>query len=266
MRRLPRSASAAPWVAASLLLSTSGCVSDVTPNQAADLGAYGTPTAGSADAQPAATLPTALAVARVATPPHGGASLHVVGLRDVERAVDVDRLRKLPWVAGVAPLAPPLISSHNSSPIELRAAARSVHADLLLLYTIGTDTNTDDVAPPVGLVTLGLFPTRVASTTSTASAVLLDSATGYVYATVESTADADQLANGWTTDEAREDAKARSERRAFAGLVSEVERVWPMVIHNRPHARAGGNLPPPTGWVEVRPETPSGPTNATPGS
>ncbi len=269
MSRMDRgmwAAGSVPFGAAALVF-VGGCVSHV-PNQGVDMSALGVSGLVGADAAPSATLPTALAVARVESPPFGGASMRVVGIRDVERAEDVDRLRKLAWVTGVAPLAPPLIAGHAASAIELRAAARSVHADVLLIYTIGTNTNTDDVAPPIGLVTLGLFPTRVASTKSTASGVLLDTGTGYVYATFESSASADQLANGWTSDEAREDATARSERRAFAGLVAEVERLWPAVMQNRPHARAWSVVPspPPSDWAEVSPGMPSGPVYATPGS
>lgn len=55
------------------------------------------------------------------------------------------------------------------------------------VYTFDTSFFDDDLSKPLTIISLGLSPTRKLSVTTTASALLLDTRTGYVYSTYEST-------------------------------------------------------------------------------
>jgi hypothetical protein len=132
-------------------------------------------------------------------------------------------------VAGVAWLNRLLVPANLTDDRELRAAA-GLRADLLLVYTFDTRFEGESFATPLAIVTLGIFPTRVESVKTTASAILIDTRTGFVHATAEGNGDAGQLANLWTSKNAMDDARKRSERRAFEALVTGFEKAWPGVL------------------------------------
>ena len=99
---------------------------------------------------------------------------------------------------------------------DIPVAAASLRADLLLIYTFDTQFSSDNYGGPLMVVSLGLLPTKVESVKTTASAVLLDTRTGYVHATAEGSGDAGQLANAWTSSDA-----------PLPGMGSRpAERVW----------------------------------------
>lgn len=219
-----------------------------------------------------AQLPTPLAVARVQSPGYhsyssrgwGHGRYSVVTTRDIEIDEDFDRLAALQKVERVAPISRLLLSDHLTSDRDLRAAAASVGADLLLVYTVDTTFTTEDGFAPLTVFSLGLFPTKTARVDSTASAVLLDTRSGHVYAAAEGAADTSQLANAWTSRAAVEQSRRRAERRAFEKMLDEFERGWPAIatrIENAPPPQAlqaplSGNW---RFWPESL-STPPGPT------
>ena len=190
----------------SILLS--GCASYTTPGAAADFSKLGlTPDAKAAltdksvqailDKRPLVTFPAAIAVARVQAPdynsytynryrplnpPAGAYSL--ITIRDVETDDDFNAIAKLPQVTGVAGIKRILLDRPLNNDEALRTAAAKLHANLLLFYTFDTAFHTDTYVPPLGLITLGLFPNEKAQVTTTASAVLMDVNNGYIYAVV----------------------------------------------------------------------------------
>jgi hypothetical protein len=97
----------------------------------------------------------------------------------------------------------------------------------------------------VSFVSLGLFPTQIENVKSTASAVVLDTRTGFVHAVAEGTGDAGQLANFWTSKYAADDARLRAEGRAFRGMVASLAKEWPAVL--AANAVRGAGSPPDTG-------------------
>ncbi len=222
-----------------------GCASYTTPGAPADFTALGVvaPPAGvSTDfsieerlaRKPAAAFPAHIAVARVqgagyrsmTVDSYGYGQVGVVTTRDVEKDEQVARIAALPGIAGLAPVNRLLLPGRIDSELDLRRVAASVQADMLLLYTFDTRFNTGTTIPALGVVTLGLFPNKEARVTSTASAVLLDTRTGYVYGVCEATAQTEQLANAWSTKDAVDQARRRAETRAFDSLVGEFEKVW----------------------------------------
>jgi hypothetical protein len=93
---------------------------------------------------PLAELPTAIAVVRVESSsscsPHAGpesATFRVITTRDVEKPELLAKLDKLPMAKGIAPLTS-IMLPENPSETDLRRAAATLHADMLLIYTLQT--------------------------------------------------------------------------------------------------------------------------------
>ena len=184
--------------------------------------------------QPSAPRPVHLAIARVQEPhyrsystrSHGRGRYSVVTVRDVEQEQDFERLANLPDVAQVVPLNRLLLSDQLESDRELRQAAAALHADMILIYTFDTDFSSDDFLRPLTVITLGLSPNKWVRVSTTASAVLLDVRTGYVYGACESTARRKQLASAWTSRDAVDHSRRKTEREAFEQLLGGFEEMW----------------------------------------
>jgi hypothetical protein len=243
-----------------VLAGLGGCQSYTTPGGPADFRALGlTPEAKAAltdasvqrllEKKPLVTFPAAMAVARVQAQDYSSYSaarrggpemLHntysVVTVRDVEKEEDFAALSKLPQLAGVAGIKRILLENTLNSDLELRNAAAKLHCNLLLCYTFDTTFTTETHVAPLGLITLGMFPNKDARVTCTASAVLMDVNNGYVYAVMETTAHNNQLANAWSSSEAIDQVRRKTERQAFEDLVAAFKSEWPTVVttYNRP--------------------------------
>jgi hypothetical protein len=190
------------------------------------------------DKKPLAGFPASIAIARVEDPnyhsvtatSYGSGNYTVVTTRDVEKTEQLDRILKLPMVLGIAPINQLLLTSNLQSDRELREAAASLHADFLLIYTFDTTFYVRDFAKPLSIITLGLSPNENASVVTTASAVLMDTRDGYIYGVDETTARTNQIASAWTSDDAVDDARLRTEAKAFDQLVGEFEKTWKGVV------------------------------------
>ena len=232
-----------------LVVTLGGCGHSryVAPGRAADMSVFG------GDARHALTdagirqvlerpvlarLPTTLAVARVQEAGYtsfqargwGEGRYSVVPTRDVESDEALQLLGGLEGVGGAVRVGRLLLPERLGSDRELRAAAASLGADLLLVYTFDTTFHTEDGFAPLTVVSLGLFPTKTARVSSTASAVVVDTRSGHVYAACEATEDTTQLANAWTSSTAVDQSRRRAEQRAWEGLLGEVERGWAGVV------------------------------------
>lgn len=231
-------------------LTIGGCATYSTPGGPADMRVFGGDAAirrgltdpgiqAALNKQPLAIFPAAMAISQVQAPgylswsgsSYGGGVYSVVTTRRPTDDARLDRITKLPMLTGVAPISRILLPTTLTSDKELRQAAASLHADLLLIYTFDTAFRTEDFASPLTLVSLGLFPTKNARVTTTASAVLLDTRNGYVYGSAESSSKPQtQLANAWTSKDAVDDARLRAEAEALDGLVDEFEKLWGKVL------------------------------------
>jgi hypothetical protein len=188
--------------------------------------------------KPLAQFPASIAVARVESSGYRSYTVHksygegaysVVTQRDVETDADFDRLSKLPNIRGIVPVSRLLLPADLKTDEPLRLAAARAGADMLLIYTLDTSFRDEDNARPLSVITLGLSPNQVVKLSTTASALLLDTRNGYVYGAAEATESADQLTNAWQSSEAADQARLRSEKKAFQKLVGELEKTWTQV-------------------------------------
>jgi hypothetical protein len=230
-----------------LVLLLTGCATYRVPGGAADFRALGITADEQAEMtedsiarqlakRPAASFPTSIAAVRVqargyrsyTTQGYDYGRYSVVGVREVETEEGLSTLSNLPMVRTVIPLNRLVIHGIEKEE-DLRQAAARVQADMTLIYTFDTKFGVESTIPALGVITLGLFPNDEARVTSTASAALIDTRTGFIYALAEATADTRQIANAWTSKDAVDQSRRRAEREAFEGLVSELTKAWKQV-------------------------------------
>ena len=230
------------------VLALGGCASSyIVPGKRADFQAF-TPAPGQADsfaAKPTAPFPATLAFVRVQSPDYGrgrdapaAASLNrysVITTREVEEDAQIERLGHLPQIAGVTGLSRMLLPSDLQGDKQLRDVAARLQADLVLVYTFDTEFFEADMSVPLTVVTLGFSPTRKVSVSTTVSALLMDTRTGYIYSTYESTKKDVTHATSWGSNEAANETRRDNEREAFRQLVDEVGKSWPKLLDRYAH-------------------------------
>ncbi len=222
-----------------------GCASYVTPGGRADFAAIANTDSElqeSFSARPAARLPAGVALARVQAPRYSNAWLRenggvwgtgrysVVTVREIEDEADLARLAQLPQLHGPIGLSTMLLPERLDSELPLRQAAARLQADMLVLYTLDTTFRERDKAAALTTISLGLSPTRRITAYVTASALLLDTRTGYIYAAFEATEKRELASNVWESRKNADTARREAEKAAFKKLVGEFENTWPQVI------------------------------------
>jgi hypothetical protein len=249
----PFSRLAALAASGALAIGVVGCASYAAPGGPADLAVMGVKPQLAADRaaqtdtslqerfdrKPLAKFPAAVAVVRVQAPGYrsrtaasfGDGAYSVVTTRDVEKDEQFERLAKLDMINGVAPINRLLLPGRTlHSDAELRQAAATLQADMLLIYTLDTSFYVRDMAKPVSIVTLGLSPNQQARVTTTASAVLMDTRNGYVYGLAEASDSYNRLASAWTNADAIDAARIKTETAAFGKLCDALEKTWGQVV------------------------------------
>jgi hypothetical protein len=242
------------WAAvAALAALLSGCATYTTPGggiSLQDLAKADTDIADLLKLEPAAVFPARIAVARVqatgyyshSNTCYGTGRYCVVTTRDVEPEESYDRLSKLPLVSAVALMNRLLLSGKLTSAKDLRQAAAGLKTDLLLVYSLDTSFNIENTdVGPLALVSLGFLPTKKAKVTATASAVLFDVRTGFVYGVVEATSTETQRGTFWSSSEAVDSARKKAEADAFQKMIGEIEKFWADML--RTHVRVRGGTP-----------------------
>ncbi|MCW5624765.1 MAG: hypothetical protein KIT73_08630 [Burkholderiales bacterium] len=221
----------------------SGCVSTyLPPGDKADLQALAPQSIQEGfAAKPVATFPVSIAVAHVQSPDYasytvqqsggsGAGRYSVITAREPEEQAELDRLSRLPQVAGLVSLNRLLLPPRLESDKELREAAARLQADLVLLYTYGTiffDTNT---SRSMSAISLGFSLSRKVSVTTTASALLMDTRTGYVYSAYEVTARKEARSSWWASRDTADEGRRSTEHEAFARLMDEIVKSWPALL------------------------------------
>jgi hypothetical protein len=187
--------------------------------------------------EPAASFPARLAILRVQAPDYRSRSyagagprageFSVLTVQELLREEQLATMGAWPGVAGVAPVNRLLLPEQMDGMDDLRLAAAKLQADVLVLYTVDTkfEVRRKSVLP-TGVISLGTAPDRDAHVTATASALLVDVRTGFVYGVAEATARNDGLASYWTSEEQLDRKRIQTEREAFGGLVSELAKTW----------------------------------------
>lgn len=161
---------------------------------------------------------------------HHSGRYSVITAIESETPADFERLRKLPMIRDIVFMNSLVLPATLESDGNLRSAAAALHADMLFIYTFDTTFTNDDFASPLMVVTLGLFPGTTAKVSTTASGLLLDTRTGYIYAVATGHSKKSQLANAWTSKEEADDARLRAESDAFKELVTGIEQTWPKLM------------------------------------
>ncbi len=233
---------AAALLAAAFILF-SGCTTYIPPGAKADLNALAPASVQEGfNAQPALRFPVGITAVRLQSPTYSNFHLgradnsspldrfSVITTREVEDPELLDRLATLPKVSGLIGLNRLLLPSHLSSEKDLRSAAARLQADLLFLYTFETTFHRHDQAMALTAVSLGLAPTKKIRVTTTLSALLIDTRTGYVYSAYETREQQVLRSTAFQSAENADQARRDNERAAFAKLVAEVEASWPRLL------------------------------------
>ena len=226
-----------------------GCASYAAPGRAADMTAMGIrhdlrevstdPTVRDEfNRKPLASFPASIAFVRVQAPQYrsstaeswGHGRYSIITTRDVEKDEHIQRLAQMPMVRQVGPISRLLLSPQLDDHKQLRDAAAMMQADMLLIYTLDTTFYVRDMATPLTVVSLGLSPNREARVVTTASAVLMDTRNGYIYGLAEASARRNQLAAAWTSGNAIDQSRIKTEQEAFDKLVGELETMWARVL------------------------------------
>lgn len=230
-------------IALASLALWSGCASYIPPSGRANLTAISSSTMQeSFAARPAAGFPVSIAAVRVQAPHYrnyntereggvyGEGRYSVITVKEVEDEVDLERLTKLPEVGGFITLSRLLLPPTLQSDRELREAAARLKADMLFLYTFDTSFHNNDESVALNVVTLGLSPTRKVFVRVAASALIIDTRTGFIYAALEANEKREVRTNAWESSETADRARRDAEQAAFKALVSELEKSWPRVV------------------------------------
>jgi len=228
---------------AAVTILASGCATYIPPGPKADLQIFAPPDirAGFA-AKPTNPFPASVAVIRVQAPTYsnyyleqrggryGSGKYSVVLAREADEDSQLERVRTLKQVAGLVTINRMLLPERLEGDEEIRKAASRLQADLIFLYTFDTAFFDTDVAKPLTIVTLGLSPTRKISAVTTASALLLDTRSGYIYSAYEVTERAETFSTSWGSRDSADEARRKNEQDAFKKLVDEFVTTWPKVL------------------------------------
>jgi hypothetical protein len=124
-----------------------------------------------------------------------------------------------------------LLPNYLQSDKELRKAASRLQADMILIYTMDTDFYDSDASTPLSIITLGLAPTIQVRVITTISAMVMDTRTGYIYGVLEETARKEQAAAAFTTQNAFDQLRQKTEREAFEMFLDEFEVLWKNILN-----------------------------------
>jgi hypothetical protein len=203
--------------------------------------------------RPSATFPAGLALARVqapdyssaTVPPTLGAGAYTVLAVGVEEREVLARVKALPMVSRVDALTPLLAPSEPRSDVELRRLAARLHAQVLLIYTLDTRFVLETEMAPLTILTLGLLSSKTGSIRSTASAVLIDTQTGFLYGAADAAAEVEAHTSAWSSPVRTDEFRREAETAAFRAMIGEFARIWERVLAefaviDEPAARSGG--------------------------
>ena len=220
------------------------CASYVTPGSQANLSTFTDPKVKKAFvAKPAIHFPANLAVVRVqasgyrseSVTGYGDGAYSVITTRDIEKEEDIDKVAKLPGIAQVVALNRLLLPSSFSSDLDLREAAAKLQADAIVVYTIETEFQDNNVIPPLTTLSLGLAPNKHYKVNATAAAIVMDTKTGYIYGALEENDLRSGLTIAWGSRDAIESSRKQAERAAFEKLVASFDPFWRRVYARYRH-------------------------------
>ena len=221
----------------------SGCATYITPGEKADLrGLAPAQIEEGFAAKPTSPFPAAIVAVRVQGPKYssygveksgaryGTGRYSVITVREVEEDARIEQITKLPQVAGVISINRMLLPERLESDKDVRVAASRLQADMVLMYTFDTSFFDTDSAKPLTVITLGLSPTRKIRATTTASALLIDTRTGFIYSAYEATEAGDVRSTSWGSRDSADQVRKDTEKAAFAKLADQLVKSWPGLL------------------------------------
>jgi hypothetical protein len=237
----------------SSMIIVGGCSSYTVPGKAAKMSLFEEKVAASPSDQPktehrgdiqiverkpTANFPASIVVVRVQEPGYksqtadsfGGGNFSVVTVRDIEKEEDFARLEKLGGLTQISPMSRLLLPSHFQSDRELRTVAARLQADMVLIYTIDTTFLNTDTSTPLGIISLGFGPTIRLRVITTVSAILMDTQTGFIYATAEETAREETTTSAISNKNACDEIRLRTERKAFEQFLNRFGTLWTNIV------------------------------------
>lgn len=158
----------------------------------------------------------------------------VVPTREVEEEKALEQIQSLPKVNQIISLNRLLLPDQLNSLDQLRESASKLKGDLILLYTFDTVFFDEDKARVLTTITLGFSPNKRIHATTTASALLIDTRTGYIYSAYESTASDKKLSSAWGTRELADKVRLETEKEAFSKLADEFVKTWGNISNLKP--------------------------------
>jgi hypothetical protein len=231
----------------------SACATYVPPGEKADLQVFAPPVIREGfSIQPTNPFPASIAVVRVQAPEYrnysldrlggtyGSGKYSVVLTREAGEDRQLERVGHLDQVAGLVSLNRMLLPERMEGDRELRTAASRLQADMVLLYTFDTSFFDVNRSKALTAISLGGARTKRISATTTCSALLLDTRTGYIYSAYEVTERADASASVWNSEDSADQMRRATEQEAFRKLAEEMIATWPRVLerHHRTQAHA----------------------------
>ncbi|MFL6654119.1 MAG: hypothetical protein ACJ8KA_04945 [Sulfurifustis sp.] len=231
-------------ILATAVLLLAGCATTyIPPGPKADLQLFAPSDIQAAFAtEPSNPFPASMAVIRVQGPGYSNYQLQqrggrygtgrysVVLAHEIDEDSQLARLNELPQFAGWVTINRMLLPEQLENDREIRGAASRLQADLVFLCTFDTSFFDSDVAKPLSVITLGLSPTRKISAVTTASALLMDTRTGYIYSAYEATEKIQTLSSFWGSRDSADEARRTNEEAAFKKLVDELVTSWPKLL------------------------------------
>jgi hypothetical protein len=221
----------------------SGCASYIPPSGRADFSNFRNPEMRAAfAAKPAAGFPAGVTAVRVQAPGYrsystqrdggvyGSGRYSVILTKELEEGTELERLKKLPELGGLISISSLLLPDRLNSDEDLRQAAARLKSDMLLIYTFDTSFFNNDLSTTLNVISLGISPTRKVQVNVTASGLLMDTRTGFIYAALEANEKREVRTNAWESKETADRARLDAEKTAFKSLVGEFEKSWGSVV------------------------------------
>jgi hypothetical protein len=187
----------------------------------------------------AAGFPASLSFARVQSPmywsnsaqTYGTGQFSVVLTREFMLDEQINDVQNWSGVKAVAPLNRLLLPTQLTSIDDLRVASASLKTDVLLVFTVDTTFRVDGKSVgPLTLISLGFFRDHETVVTSTASAILVDVRSGFVYGVAEASASETKQTSIWSSGSAVDQSRLVTERSAFDGLLQELKKTWADIV------------------------------------
>jgi hypothetical protein len=158
---------------------------------------------------------------------YAGGRYAVVLTREFETQEHYEQVAELPGIVDIISLNRMLLPPEVNGPEDLRVAASKLQADLIFLYTLDTVFYDEDKAKPLTVISLGLSPSRKITATTTASALLMDTRTGYLYGAFEATSRDTKHSSSWGSRDSSDAARISTEAEAFSLMLDEFVAAWP---------------------------------------